>query len=64
MEAYKRKNNKSGIAKADAAITRIKAVMDTKKKSDNKNAGSIVELESKKSYTLGNPSKEDKGGLI
>jgi hypothetical protein len=38
--------------------------MDTKKKSDNKNAGSIVELESKKSYTLGNPSKEDKGGLI
>ncbi|MBE9594195.1 MAG: hypothetical protein IMF19_12055 [Proteobacteria bacterium] len=62
--AYKRKNNKSGIKKAEAAIERITAVMSTKKKSDNKNEGSVVTSESKKSYILKEPLKEDKGGLI
>ena len=64
-EAYKRKNNKSGIARAEDAIKRIKAAMGMAQKHETKRTGSFVQSERKrdvKSEDKGNG--EDKDGAI
>ena len=55
-EAYKRKDNKSGISKADATIERIKAAMGIGKKHENKRTGSFVQSDQKR-----NIKSEEKG---
>jgi len=46
-EAYKRKDNTNGVARADAAISRIEAARDISPKRENKRSTSIVHSEHK-----------------
>jgi hypothetical protein len=60
-KAYEKKGNKSGIARADAAITRIEAAKDRNVKPENKRPEAIVTSEHRKSYK---EKEKEKGGLI
>ena len=46
-EAYKRKDNTNGVARADAAISHIESVRDIRPKRENKRPTSIVHSEHK-----------------
>jgi len=58
---YVLKDKKSGIARADDSIKRIKAAMDTPQKAGTKKVGSIVESEHKRNIKSADEGKgEDK----
>lgn len=55
-EGYTRKDNKSGIERAEATIERIKVAMDIGKKHETKRTGSFVQSERKRDI-----KSDDKG---
>ena len=65
LVAYLRKDNKSGIARAEETIKRIKAAMGTDKKHESKRTGSIVSSEQKRNIKSDDKGGgKDKGGLM
>jgi hypothetical protein len=65
LVAYRRKNNKSGITRAEETIKRIKEAMGADKKHETKRTGSIVSSEQKRSIKSEDKGEgTDTGGLI
>ena len=65
LVAYRRKNNASGIKRAEDTIKRINAAIGNRVKQDTKRSASLVESEERKSVKSGDKGKaEDKGGMI
>ena len=64
LVAYRRKNNASGIKRAEDTIKRIKAAIG-RPKQDTKRLVTLVESEERKIIKSGDKGKaEDKGGMI
>lgn len=65
LVAYRRKNNASGIKRAEDTIKRIKAAMGNRLKPETKRSASLGESEDRKNVKSGDKGKgEDKGGMI